>query len=456
MCNVEDQDLLPPSKAKNASRTCIKCKEVAQIVLRADNCYCRSCFIAYFTHKFRATIGKSKLIRSNEKVLLAFSGGPRSSAMLYLVHEGLSENIHKKLRFLPGVVFIDDGAILQLSENERRNYLEFIRTTVSKTGFPLFCESLGKIFPTNQDTNIQSNLLSSDLSNTTRSDATSSSNFDLDTLIKRFKNDELKIVQVFEKLPNSTAKEDMLHILRKKLIQQIAEANGYTKVMFADCGTRLAVKILSDIAQGRGSSVAHDVTFADERNQAVTLVRPMREFLTKEVANYLTLKSIDYRTRLSLTTMKPVKSSIERLTENFVTDLQASFPSTVNTICRTGDKLSVGDTSKIDADAICPLCDSRIDTNNSLEGKTTSKTTSKICQNTADSCCGEGDGSCNRIARINLTAKEIEDRLCYGCRLIFHSNNWEMDDLPQFLIDAIEKQLRRKRLKEEIEEFLLD
>ena len=29
--------------------------------------------------------------------------------------------------------------------------------------------------------------------------------------------------------------------------------------MFAECGTRLAVKILGDIAQGRGSAVAHDV-----------------------------------------------------------------------------------------------------------------------------------------------------------------------------------------------------
>lgn len=36
----------------------------------------------------------------------------------------------------------------------------------------------------------------------------------------------------------------------------IAEKSGYTKIMMADCGTRLAVRVLSNLSEGRGAHVA--------------------------------------------------------------------------------------------------------------------------------------------------------------------------------------------------------
>ena len=39
------------------------------------------------THKFCATIGKTKLVRVRELVLVAFSGSPNSSALLHLIQE---------------------------------------------------------------------------------------------------------------------------------------------------------------------------------------------------------------------------------------------------------------------------------------------------------------------------------------------------------------------------------
>lgn len=49
--------------------------------------YFRACFQVYITHKFRAAIGKTKLVRDGELVLVAFSGGPSSSALLSLIQE---------------------------------------------------------------------------------------------------------------------------------------------------------------------------------------------------------------------------------------------------------------------------------------------------------------------------------------------------------------------------------
>lgn len=67
----------------------------------------RNCFLAYFTHKFRSTIGKSKQIHPGDRVLVGLSGGTSSTALLHLIHEGLQENSHKKLRFNPAFLYID-------------------------------------------------------------------------------------------------------------------------------------------------------------------------------------------------------------------------------------------------------------------------------------------------------------------------------------------------------------
>ena len=41
----------------------------------------------YFTHKFRATIGKNKILEKNEKVLVPYSGSGSSVAMLNLISQ---------------------------------------------------------------------------------------------------------------------------------------------------------------------------------------------------------------------------------------------------------------------------------------------------------------------------------------------------------------------------------
>jgi len=50
----------------------------------------RHCFLTRATHKFRSEFGKSRLVRDKEKVLVAFSGGPSSSAMVHLIEQVLT------------------------------------------------------------------------------------------------------------------------------------------------------------------------------------------------------------------------------------------------------------------------------------------------------------------------------------------------------------------------------
>ena len=65
--------------------------------------FCSECFLRYCAHKFRSSFGKSRLIRDQENVMLAFSGGQASSAMVHLVRE---VSLHRSAQFNKAVFVI--------------------------------------------------------------------------------------------------------------------------------------------------------------------------------------------------------------------------------------------------------------------------------------------------------------------------------------------------------------
>lgn len=56
--------------------------------------------------------------------------------------------------------------------------------------------------------------------------------------------------------------------------------------MTGDSCTRLAIKLMTNLALGRGAFLAWDTGFSDERHGDVVVVRPMRDHTLKEVAFY--------------------------------------------------------------------------------------------------------------------------------------------------------------------------
>ncbi|MEQ2234759.1 hypothetical protein ILYODFUR_034689, partial [Ilyodon furcidens] len=132
-----------------------------------------------------------------------------------------------------------------------------------------------------------------------------------------------------------TAKQDLLNTLRQHLLVHTARTRGYSKLMLGDSCTRLAVKLLTSITLGRGAQLAQDTGFSDCRYGDVVAVRPMREYSAKEIAYYNHMFKVPSVVIPSLDTKTPDKASIQRLTESFVTKLQADFPSTVSTIYRS-------------------------------------------------------------------------------------------------------------------------
>lgn len=81
--------------------SCKKCDSPKTVVLRQKDFYCDDCFMMSTNHKFRACLGKNKILSPNENVLICLSGGVSSSVLLDLIQYSISLENTKKLRIVP-------------------------------------------------------------------------------------------------------------------------------------------------------------------------------------------------------------------------------------------------------------------------------------------------------------------------------------------------------------------
>ncbi|XP_071487558.1 cytoplasmic tRNA 2-thiolation protein 2-like [Diadema antillarum] len=455
MCDVQGDAVMPMEECRSARRktTCMKCSAPAVVIARVKDSFCRNCFLAYVTHRFKATIGKARLIRDKEKVLLAFSGGQNSSAVAHLVKEGRSESQHKKFRFVPSLVYIDDGVVIGQTPAER----SAVRTTISglmkSYGFPAYVVPLEKILdlkPAREPISIGGGTedgVVDDIAMVT--EGVEEMNFD--------ESASRRLLEILNSAKSLTAKEDLVRTLRLRLLAHVARQKGLTKIMLADNGTRLASRVLAGMAQGRGVTVPLEVGFADDRESDGVFVRPLREFPSREVTMYNHFSGVESVCVPTLTTKAGQYASINALTDDFINGLQVSFPSTVSTVFRTGEKLcsvapSGGETDcvmcKAPLDTAVPSCSALESTRHSLSLRGSSEgslPSNSLCGKGADGqpsteCCGQGDGSCHSNAKT-ISESELSQWLCYGCRITVR----EMKDvslLPDYVISEAGRRQR--------------
>ncbi|XP_067854153.1 cytoplasmic tRNA 2-thiolation protein 2 isoform X2 [Heptranchias perlo] len=535
MCEVEEDYTDEPvqrAAATSVAQKCMKCKDgSAVLVIRVGDAFCKSCFREYFVHKFRAMLGKTRLIFPGEQVLLALSGGPTSSAMLCQVQEGLCREAPKKLRFSPGIIHIDEGAVCGRSLEERQATLSQLEGVFQASGFPYHIVYLEEVFklpnsmlqtvsssPANHGENYKEavdgflqkqqetlihavkrptvveqwnathseeqvqtklaqlsicDLFSKEISENTFSETSSSGELPF-TLAQTE-----AIKELFSSIKTLTAKEELLQTLRQHLLLYTARIKGYTKIMMGDSCTRLAVKLLTNISLGRGASLAIDIGFSDNRYGDIMIVRPMREYSSKEIAFYNKLFDVPNVFTPALDTKASDKASIHRLTESFVNKLQTDFPSTVSTVYRTSEKLSTACSDfnyGAEQTEKCLLClcamDTKVEEASAFHATLISEKLSlkqspdqmPIKKVTVQSCCG-GDGEeekgkcCDAHSEVcystgsNRTT-DLLTLLCYSCRLTV-KDMVSLDLLPQYVLSEAERRKRRAQVREQIQEFLL-
>lgn len=506
MCQVDEdyQDQLERAEVPSVSKKCVKCKEgTAAVVIRAGDAYCRGCFKEYFIHKFRAMLGKNRLIFPEEKVLLAVSGGPSSCSMLSQVQEGLSQNAHKKLRFLPGIVYIDEGGAVGQSAEERWRTVAELQAVFKATGFPFHMVPLERVLdlpssvvatassPSERPASAYKAAVDHFIQSDSRSCLTPQQQEET-SLADVQESQTLSLQKLIGSAQTLTAREDLLNTLRQHVLVHTARAEGYSKLMLGDNCTRLAVKLLTSISLGRGAQLAQDTGFSDCRYGDIILVRPMRDYSAKEIAYYNRMFSVPSVFIPSLDNKMTDKASIQRLTESFVTKLQADFPSTVSTIYRTSEKLQTACKSSSTADHSdrCLLCMCALDTavENASAFKATliseqlSQTkcpeasitenprrnpaqvepesaapTGQCCSSVGGEDCGKavsGGGGCCLSARVPERS-HLKSLLCYSCQLTIKDMS-SVDCLPQYILSEAQRRHRRSQMRETISDFLLD
>lgn len=510
MCSVDPDEIIEMTRAtdgldiSSGNVTCRRCNtEKAVVVLRIKDAYCRECFLSYFVHKFRSTIGKSKQIRPGDCILIATSGGASSSALLHLVREGLDESSHKKLRFEPACIYIDESCLSD-SPDTGPELNQQVCNRVLALKFPCYLTSLEQIMSSQPPVPVS---ISED------------GPVELNTSLEL----KEKLQRLLSSCKSDSAKQDLLEQLRQELLSQCASALGYQKIFLGDSATALSVCILSNVALGRGSQLSDRVHFK-ARHKDIEVYRPMRELLQNEIQYYNDLHNLS---TVQAPSLRYKGSSIISCTEQFVMGLQKEFPATIPTIFRTGDKL-VSTSSEISKcstpelngyhetnfPSVCAMCGLILDTMQSessavhatlvsqrlsctvapsvnLAERLTEATngvseqspsissptplqTSHVHHEKSNNCssdlsssvgmscdCAQQTRCCSsnkdkqQLDACNSVHKNILDSyLCYGCRIIVRELE-EVNLLPVKIRGSVAEQERHKRMREQIEDFLL-
>ncbi|NXJ04614.1 CTU2 protein, partial [Odontophorus gujanensis] len=510
-------------------RPCVKCGEgTAAVVVRVGDAFCRACFREYFVHKFRAMLGKNRVIFPGEKVQGTRGCGAQLSLLTPLLCQGLSRETAKRLRFVPGLVYIDEGAVCGQSRVQREQTLSRMEALLQETGFPYYLASLEQALE----------LPGSILRRGPGGDSKPSPSYKaaVEGFIQQQRQEEAtgdggtsptelstqdgptgdshaclpaaarteELLRLFDAAETLTAKEELLQMLRSHLLLHTARTQGYTKVMTGESCTRVAVKLLTNLALGRGAFLAVDTGFVDSRHGDVTVVRPMRDYMAKEIAFYNHFFRVSTVITPPLHAKRREKTSIHRLMESFLLGLQVDFPSTISTvyrystsgrggwgqtmgcpcssplhICRTGEKLSVAPAEASSELQRCLLCLCALDTAggewhsghagvtvcgkggaglraHAGQGGDRERVSSRMSSST-----GDMETPMGTLSLLRPSPRRAESRaafiplLCYSCRLTFKEMG-PPATLPPYVRTEAQHRSCRALMKQQIQEFLLE
>uniref|UniRef100_G1QIH3 Cytoplasmic tRNA 2-thiolation protein 2 n=1 Tax=Nomascus leucogenys TaxID=61853 RepID=G1QIH3_NOMLE len=433
----------------------VKCKEAQPVVvIRAGD----DCFKIFYVHKFRAMLGRP--------VLLAWSGGPSSSSMVWQVLEGLSQDSAKRLRFVAGVIFVDEGAACGQSLEERSKTLAEVKPILQATGFPWHVVALEEVF------SLPPSVLWCSAQEPVGSEGAYKAAVDsfLQQQHVLGAGGGPGLIQGEEQPPPPTRDPQNALCFRTHLILHMARAHGYSKVMTGDSCTRLAIKLMTNLALGRGAFLAWDTGFSDERHGDVVVVRPMRDHTLKEVAFYNRLFSVPSVFTPAVDTKAPEKASIHRLMEAFILRLQTQFPSTVSTVYRTSEKLvkaprdgpAAGDSSPRCLLCMCALDVDAADSATAFGAQTASRLSQRQSptpltetRTPPGPCCSPGVGQAQGACRREDPQACIEEHLCYSCRVNMKDLP-SLDPLPPYILAEAQLRTQRAWVLQEIRDCLIE
>lgn len=272
---------------------------------------------------------------------------------------------------------------------------------------------------------------------------------------KRNRQRLLALIRAFNK---QSTLVDLLNHFKRALLAYLAIKANCQALFLGESATRTAINVIANTSKGRGYSLPLDIASeAPMYGGRILFSRPLRDILSKELAIYNSYRSL-YTTPFlaNSSTKKDAKSSIDRLTEEFIVGLQRDFPSTVSAVTRTANKVTT------------PVC--KIST----DDKTIQSCV--ICRLPVQPGAREWRAR-HTVMDLNRSAKnadeneldsemvvELLDFMCYGCqnmaldvkpmvKAVDNGGNATEDlVMPPFVTFGV---MDRRKMKQEIQDFLL-
>lgn len=323
--------------AKHVGQLCKRCNSFEAILTVRAEPLCRECFTKYIHTKvvkrMEAFRTRHAAAGQERKLLLPLSFGVSSVSLLHILDRHLQTQKEKTQRtgFSLHVLFID-------STTECLGYAS--KVALLKAAYPAHDYSvagLDELF-TVREREFQENMPIKD-EKTTSFDA---------------------IDELLNAAPSATAKADILSILRTRFAVRFAKAHNCEGILWGDSTTKLAEKVLSETAKGRGFSLPWQVSDGLSP-YGVPFYYPMRDVLKKELISHCVMTdpplSIYMDPRAFETTQAPPSAkntTIDVLMKQYFESVEENYPSIVSNVVRTSSKLQA---PVSDSGLRCKLCE---------------------------------------------------------------------------------------------------
>ncbi|ANB15269.1 Ncs2p [Sugiyamaella lignohabitans] len=378
---------------------CKRCQEPSVLISRSEP-FCKKCFVKFVQYKQKKRMEDYKVNYTPgakvPDVLLPLSFGRSSLALLDMVADMLrfQSSTHGGRQGLHlHAVHIDetgihgmDGDVQETLQNLRAKYPEC--STITSVKLESFLE----------DPSVNREVVKIVASTSTVSPNNTKEL--LAMLVKR------------------TPQQDMLNIIRLKIIEKVARDLNCTTIIWGHSMTRLAELVISLTAKGRGNTIS-DILFSEQSEPRI--LYPLNEVLGSEVADYIQVQSLDQFVLSSLS-RRPATTklqSIDELVNQYFVSVEQGFPSVVSTVVKTAAKLApssaVYESRQLEV-STCKICGGPA-MPDSLEWL------EKITVNFPPSADGLQEN------QDHQESKDTSNELCYGCITLFKDSmvselNW--------------------------------
>ncbi|GMT32735.1 hypothetical protein PFISCL1PPCAC_24032 [Pristionchus fissidentatus] len=303
-----------------SSLQCVKCPKESTIAgAEGKNvAYCDGCYGEMVTHKFRSALGKRRVFKDGaaKEALVVSDGSPSSVFLLGQIRDALQLNPHQRLVMQPTMATVvsstTEGVMARVADDQS------IVVHIAAVMRPLDQKLMDKDRDAEKEIRDLAELLSC--------------------------------------CKSLTARDEIVRILKERLILRLADELGLSTVLMADTADELARLSLSSLCIGRGGQISEMTAGVEKRKGLPTIVRPLKEVRSKEIAIGNRLfgweKEVIYVEEDEMT--KALGYSIHKATDDFIDNLHSEgFQATVSTVLSTSSKVhpDANPTS-----SLCNLC----------------------------------------------------------------------------------------------------